>query len=131
MCGLGCPRRGGPGRSWNVFGGAPNLARAALESKAFERAPGRQPVRLRRPLVGKPDPSELVRRARERSSPVRPSSTVALGRPVRPRGYPHRVTDIDIELPALLQIVVLGITVVIAKVLWRRPIWSADDESPR
>jgi hypothetical protein len=41
------------------------------------------------------------------------------------------VTDIDIELPALLQIVVLGITVVIAKVLWRRPIWSADDESPR
>jgi hypothetical protein len=41
------------------------------------------------------------------------------------------VTDIDIELPALVQIVVLGLTIVVAKILWRRRMWIADAQSPR
>jgi len=39
------------------------------------------------------------------------------------------VADIRFELPALVQLVVLGVTVVIAKILWRRPIWMADERS--
>jgi hypothetical protein len=40
------------------------------------------------------------------------------------------VTGIDLELPALVQIVILGITVVAAKILWRRPMWIPDEQSP-
>jgi hypothetical protein len=39
------------------------------------------------------------------------------------------VTDIDIELPALFQIVVLGITALVAKILWRRPIWIGEERT--